>query len=203
MWPCGPGSSTSATWGSSLWAASCCTTAGACGAPALLPWRGAASDCAREAAPGNELSPARQAVALLHCRQWSCERGNNKQRAEALRGRLFERQAGSSKYGAFAALSLGLPLAASLAARVPAPSGPFSLIAANFVSFVLDVPPTARFSVFGWRLTDKARAPCCFLVQPHHCWLFQALFGAQQSSCSWESVSPRGQQGMQQIPRPA
>ncbi|KAK9832084.1 hypothetical protein WJX81_005236 [Elliptochloris bilobata] len=70
--------------------------------------------------------------------------------------RLFERQSGSSKYGAFVALSLGLPLAISLVTRLPLPSGPFSLIAANLVNFMLDVPPTARFLVFGWSLTDKA-----------------------------------------------
>ena len=63
------------------------------------------------------------------------------------------------------ALSLGLPLAVSLFARLPTPSGPFALIAANFVNFVLDVPPTARFSIFGWRLTDKVQLPRLFKLQ--------------------------------------
>lgn len=97
--------------------------------------------------------------------------------------RLFERQSGSSKYGAFAALSLGLPLAVSLAARLPTPSGPFPLIAANFVNFVLDVPPTARFSVFGWRLTDKVRVPenslCC--ARPQVPMYIQTCRGSHES----------------------
>ena len=38
-------------------------------------------------------------------------------------------------------------------------SGPYGLLAANFVSFVTEIPPTQRFPVFGIQLNDKASLP--------------------------------------------
>lgn len=74
--------------------------------------------------------------------------------------RLFERQLGSAKYGAFLVLAgassklleLGL-LGRLLGVRCA--SGPYTAVFANFVGFLADVPCTQRFSVFGWPMTDK------------------------------------------------
>ena len=75
--------------------------------------------------------------------------------------RLFERQWGSAKYGAFvavtSALALGLEAAAEAATGVHAASGPFPLVFANLAAnFVALVPPMHQFAVFGVKMTDKA-----------------------------------------------
>ncbi|KAL4436662.1 hypothetical protein ABPG75_003801 [Micractinium tetrahymenae] len=75
--------------------------------------------------------------------------------------RLFERQWGSAKYGSFVATTCGLAYALEAAAgaalALPAAQGPFPLLFANLAAnFVLLVPPTHRFTVFGLKMTDKA-----------------------------------------------
>lgn len=74
--------------------------------------------------------------------------------------RLFERQQGTGRYGAFAvfvsAVGYGLQTVAGSVAHRPSSSGLYPLIFANLVSFVLDVPPLHKFSVFGLTMTDKA-----------------------------------------------
>ncbi len=42
-------------------------------------------------------------------------------------------------------------------ARVPIPGGPFALIFAHYAHFLVSVPPSAKFTLFGWRLSDKVR----------------------------------------------
>lgn len=74
--------------------------------------------------------------------------------------RLFERQWGSAKYGSFVATACGLAYALEAAAgaalALPAAQGPFPLIFANLAAnFVLLVPPTHRFTVFGLKMSDK------------------------------------------------
>lgn len=74
--------------------------------------------------------------------------------------RLFERQLGTGKYGAFVVVSgvasklMEVSLGRLLALKAPA--GPYSLIFANYVNYFMDVPSTQRFRVFGWPMTDKA-----------------------------------------------
>ncbi|CAD7699146.1 unnamed protein product [Ostreobium quekettii] len=76
--------------------------------------------------------------------------------------RLLERLAGTGKFGGFAfttgALSYGLQLGLQAAYRLRRgmPTGPYGLIFASFVPFILDVPPTSRFTVCGLQMTDKA-----------------------------------------------
>eukprot|EP00884_Botryococcus_braunii_P010444 jgi/Botrbrau1/19400/Bobra.0338s0028.1 len=74
--------------------------------------------------------------------------------------KLFERQLGPAKYAGFALATLLTPLIGQIVLSKllhwPRSSGPFSLIYANFVTFVLDVPPMQSFSVLGWRFTEKA-----------------------------------------------
>lgn len=76
--------------------------------------------------------------------------------------RIFERQAGSTKFGSFACvvsgLSFGLQTALHYAYkwRRVLPTGPYGLIFACFVPFVFDVPPSTRFSFLGMQLSDKA-----------------------------------------------
>lgn len=73
--------------------------------------------------------------------------------------RLFERQFGSAKYGSFVAVACGLTYALEVAAASllgqHSASGPYPIIFASLVQFVLDVPPLHNFQVFGWRVTDK------------------------------------------------
>ncbi len=74
--------------------------------------------------------------------------------------RLFERQWGSAKYGSFVATACGLAYALEAAAgaalALPTSQGPFPLIFANLAAnFVLLVPPTHRFTVFGLKMSDK------------------------------------------------
>ena len=56
-------------------------------------------------------------------------------------------------------LSLGLSFAVqalvAYALGTTFSSGPYALIAANFVSFVLDIPPVHKFTLFGYQMTDK------------------------------------------------
>lgn len=85
--------------------------------------------------------------------------------------RLFERQWGSAKYGAFLTVTCGLAYAleaaagAALEARwgsgaAAAAAGPFPLIFANLAAnFVWLVPPMHHFTVFGLKMTDKVG--CC------------------------------------------
>lgn len=75
--------------------------------------------------------------------------------------RLFERQWGSRKYASFVAVACGvayaLEAAAGAALGLPSAAGPFPLLFANLAAnFVLLVPPTHRFTVFGLKMTDKA-----------------------------------------------
>lgn len=87
-------------------------------------------------------------------------------------GRVFERQWGSKKYGAYALAVTGLSYALQLSlGRLAAlssgtaggaassgamPSGPMPIIFASFVPFLLSVPPTSSFSLLGLSMTDKA-----------------------------------------------
>ena len=41
-------------------------------------------------------------------------------------------------------------------------SGPYALLAANFVTFLAEIPPVQRFTLFGINLTDKVS----------HLWLY-------------------------------
>ncbi|KXZ43540.1 hypothetical protein GPECTOR_87g402 [Gonium pectorale] len=75
--------------------------------------------------------------------------------------RILERESGSRKFGAFAAVSTGLAAALQWAAthsggRLPAcPSGPYGFIFACFVQYFFQVPPASKMVVLGWRLSDK------------------------------------------------
>eukprot|EP00898_Chlorokybus_atmophyticus_P000786 jgi/Chlat1/1708/Chrsp127S01937 len=75
--------------------------------------------------------------------------------------RIFERQVGSSKFGAYTVITLALSSLLQVASLViqsdsrPLASGPYGLIFASFVPFLFDIPHAARFSVFGLRLSDK------------------------------------------------
>lgn len=84
---------------------------------------------------------------------------------------------GSAKYGGFVlgtgALSFLLELAAAAALHVSAPSGPYGLIFANFVTFALTVPPLQRFSLFGRQLPDKV---CTQTLATHTISGFGVLF---------------------------
>lgn len=77
--------------------------------------------------------------------------------------RLLERQRGSAKHGACVASTLAisytLQSAVSTALSLVLPSGPYGLIFANFVPFVLDIPPAQNFTLFGLPMTDKASTP--------------------------------------------
>lgn len=77
--------------------------------------------------------------------------------------RLLERQRGSAKHGACVAstlaISYALQSAVSAALSTVLPSGPYGLIFASFVPFVLDIPPAQNFTLFGLPLTDKASSP--------------------------------------------
>lgn len=81
-------------------------------------------------------------------------------------GRLAERQAGSARYGAYAAVVAGAAalMQAALSAALrsasssslsPPPSVPLALALAGLVSYAADVPPQARFSLAGLPCTDK------------------------------------------------
>ena len=74
--------------------------------------------------------------------------------------RLLERQRGSAKHGACVAstltISYALQSVASAALSTALPSGPYGLIFANFVPFMLDIPPAQNFTLFGLPMTDKA-----------------------------------------------
>lgn len=76
--------------------------------------------------------------------------------------RLLERQTGSNKFGAFAFVSTGLSYSLQLALSKlggtfsrPLPSGPYGLIFACLVQFFCTVPASSKFTVLGWRLSDK------------------------------------------------
>jgi hypothetical protein len=75
--------------------------------------------------------------------------------------RIFERQAGSSKFGAYAVAVTGVSYAVQLlvdrALRwdAPPPPAPLPLLFASFLPFLLDVPALSHFSVLGWQLSDK------------------------------------------------
>lgn len=77
--------------------------------------------------------------------------------------RLLERQRGSAKHGACVvstlAINYALQSVVSAALSTVLPSGPYGLIFANFVPFVLDIPPAQNFTLFGLPMTDKASTP--------------------------------------------
>lgn len=79
--------------------------------------------------------------------------------------RLLERHTGSKKFGAFALATTGisycLQLAVSKVAGLtkPLPSGPYPFIFACFVQFFFQVPALSKFTVLGWRLSDKVGRP--------------------------------------------
>eukprot|EP00877_Chromochloris_zofingiensis_P000158 jgi/Chrzof1/10142/Cz04g30140.t1 len=75
--------------------------------------------------------------------------------------RVFERQCGSAKFGAYASAVTGLSYIIQMAvSRLfhlagPLPPAPLPLIFASFVPFLLDIPPSSKFSFMGWSFTDK------------------------------------------------
>jgi len=74
--------------------------------------------------------------------------------------RLFERQMGSAKFGAFAVLSFALTSLLELSFLVFRPSspflsGPYAFIFSNFVLFYFSVPASTRFKFCGINLSDK------------------------------------------------
>jgi hypothetical protein len=74
--------------------------------------------------------------------------------------RIFERQFGSARYGSFAVTTWGMSiilqaLFLKLFGKESA-TGPYPLIFANLVNFVLDIPHLHNFNVLGLRMTDKA-----------------------------------------------
>lgn len=76
--------------------------------------------------------------------------------------RVLERQYGSHKFGAYAFVATGasyilqFAIAPVVKLQPGFPSGPYCLIFASIVQFYFSVPPSSKFSVFGWRLNDKA-----------------------------------------------
>ncbi len=72
--------------------------------------------------------------------------------------RVFERQIGSAKFGAYfiAAVGSGELVRALLASlSINTAGAPFAVIFASLVEYTLNVPPAQHFDLFGWRLTDK------------------------------------------------
>ena len=73
--------------------------------------------------------------------------------------RLFERQMGTGKYGAYTLITflLGMAVQGALATFVnrPSASGLYPLIFANMVAFFLEVPSLQRSTVLGINLSDK------------------------------------------------
>lgn len=93
--------------------------------------------------------------------------------------RVFERQKGSSKYGAFLFISTCISttlqlvwLMAIQSDRQVLASGPSAIIFSCFVQFWYDVPGSSYFSIFGVKLSDK---------------FFVYLFGAQLLFSSYGS----------------
>lgn len=74
--------------------------------------------------------------------------------------RIFERQLGSVRYGSFAVTTWGMSMVLqALFLRLlgkESATGPYPLIFANLVNFVLDIPHLHSFNVLGLRMTDKA-----------------------------------------------
>ncbi|KAK6944466.1 Peptidase S54, rhomboid domain, partial [Dillenia turbinata] len=78
--------------------------------------------------------------------------------------RVFERQIGSNKYSVFIVFSviISLLLEALVLAVLKDPSlnplvsGPYGLIFSSFVPFFFDIPVSTRFSIFGFRFSDKS-----------------------------------------------
>ena len=73
--------------------------------------------------------------------------------------RIIERMLGSSKFAAFLGASAGLASVLAVLAPVPLAPGPYSLLGAFFVYFVLDRPPITHFSIGGMALSDKVSYP--------------------------------------------
>eukprot|EP01025_Chloroclados_australasicus_P042435 TRINITY_DN4513_c0_g1_i5.p1 TRINITY_DN4513_c0_g1~~TRINITY_DN4513_c0_g1_i5.p1 ORF type:complete len:275 (-),score=10.09 TRINITY_DN4513_c0_g1_i5:159-983(-) len=75
--------------------------------------------------------------------------------------RLFERQRGSVNYGSFLVVVAGISSVLEVAltwllpVKVLQVWGPYGVIMAQFIPYILDVPPTARFNFLGAQLTDK------------------------------------------------
>lgn len=73
--------------------------------------------------------------------------------------RIFERQMGSGKFGAYTVVtcSIAYTIQAALASILsrPSASGLYPLIFANLVTFFLEVPPLQKFNFFGIALSDK------------------------------------------------
>lgn len=75
--------------------------------------------------------------------------------------RVLERQAGSNKYGSYAAVVTGLSyvlqlgISSILQLKAPLAPGPLPLVFASFVPFLLDIPPTSHFTVMGYKMSDK------------------------------------------------
>eukprot|EP01024_Parvocaulis_polyphysoides_P068121 TRINITY_DN8259_c0_g1_i6.p1 TRINITY_DN8259_c0_g1~~TRINITY_DN8259_c0_g1_i6.p1 ORF type:complete len:297 (-),score=25.41 TRINITY_DN8259_c0_g1_i6:77-910(-) len=75
--------------------------------------------------------------------------------------RLFERQKGSVNYGSFLVVATGISSILEVIIAYFSPSrisyiwGPYAIIMAQFIPFIVDVPPTARFNLLGAQLTDK------------------------------------------------
>lgn len=71
------------------------------------------------------------------------------------------REAGSSKFGAFVAVSTCMSAVLQWAAQrngfglPPVPSGPYGLIFACLVQYYWQVPPSNKIVLLGWRVSDK------------------------------------------------
>ena len=98
--------------------------------------------------------------------------------------RVFERQIGSAKFGAYliTALGVGQLLRTHLAGLgVASAAGPFALIFANLVEYTLNIPPAQHFDLLGWRLTDKVRSRAGVLPFASMAWASSDL--ADQIPC--------------------
>ena len=74
--------------------------------------------------------------------------------------RVFERQLGTAKFGAYLLLTLGVGQASAAlleALNFKAAAGPHVFIFASLVEYTLSIPPAQQFDLFGWRLTDKVK----------------------------------------------
>lgn len=80
--------------------------------------------------------------------------------------RVLERQAGTAKFAAFAAGVTGVAsiiqalLLRALPSEVSTPLGPYGYIFACLVQFYLNIPASSKFTVAGFRLSDKVRSGC-------------------------------------------
>lgn len=73
--------------------------------------------------------------------------------------RIIERWMGSSKYAMYfvfvTALGYGLERLATILWEQNSASGPYPLVFANIVGYVLEVPPSQTFTLFGMNMSDK------------------------------------------------